>query len=208
MVNNTRFHDHETPRGELEETSQGQSSVLLEFFKALADENRLKIVGVLAQKPRSVQDLSETLGLSASTTSHHLSRLAKSGLVTARAEGHYYFYSLQSDTLKKFSQQLLREDNLHSLAQGVTPDLFERKVMSAFLDPSGRIIAFPSQEKKFLVLLRYVVKAFESGRRYSEQEVNEILSRFNDDTASLRRGLVSFKMMGREGGGGAYWRVD
>jgi hypothetical protein len=58
------------------------------------------------------------------------------------------------------------------------------------------------------VLLRYVLKAFEPDIRYSEKQVNEILSRFNEDTALLRRNLVDYGMMNREGGGGAYWRVQ
>jgi len=190
-------------------TDQEQINTLLNFFKALADENRLKIVGLLAQKPSSVEALAGALGLSASTTSHHLSRLSKSGLVSARADGHYYIYSLNTDALRGMSQHLLQEENLPALSQGaVSPegDPFDSKVMKTFVDSEGRISAFPAQEKKFLVLLRYVVQAFEPGRRYPEKEVNEILKRYNEDTASLRRGLVEYKLMLREGGGGAYWR--
>ena len=188
---------------------QEQINTLLNFFKALADENRLKIVGLLAQKPSSVEALADALGLSASTTSHHLSRLSKSGLVSARADGHYYIYSLNTDALRGMSQHLLQEENLPALSQGAVntgDDLFESKVMKAFVDSEGRITAFPAQEKKFLVLLRYVLKAFEPGQRYPEKEVNGILKRYNEDTASLRRGLVEYKLMQREGGGGAYWR--
>ena len=190
-------------------TDQEQINTLLNFFKALADENRLKIVGLLAQKPSSVEALADALGLSASTTSHHLARLSKSGLVSARADGHYYIYSLNTDALRGMSQHLLQEENLPALSQGAVntgDDLFESKVMKAFIDSEGRITAFPAQEKKFLVLLRYVFKAFEPGQRYPEKEVNEILKRYNEDTASLRRGLVEYKLMQREGGGGAYWR--
>ncbi len=187
---------------ELEQTAE-----LLAFFKALADANRLKIVGLLAQKPSSVEALAEALGLSESTTSHHLSRLAKSGLVSARADGHYYIYSLDTDRLQEMSQHLLKDENLPRLSQDVEGDAFERKVMKAFIDSDGRITAFPAQEKKQLVLLRYVVNAFERDKRYTEKEVNEILSRYNEDTASLRRELVVYEMMAREGGGGEYWRL-
>jgi len=184
-----------------------QNTELLDFFKALADENRLKIVGLLAQKPSSVEGLAAVLGLSQSTTSHHLSRLANSGLVSARADGHYYIYSLNTEALKELSQRLLNDENLAGLSQDTSGDVFEHKVMKAFVDPEGRITAFPAQEKKQLVLLRYVLNAFEPGRRYTEKEVNEILSRYNEDTASLRRELVEYKMMAREGGGGLYWRL-
>ena len=51
------------------------SEELVIFFKALADSNRLKIVGLLAEKSYSVEELAELLKLKASTVSHHLARL-------------------------------------------------------------------------------------------------------------------------------------
>ncbi len=45
------------------------------------------------------------------------------------------------------------------------------------------------------------------GVRYSEKQVNEILGRYHKDTARLRRSLVETGLMGREGGGGEYWRI-
>jgi predicted transcriptional regulator len=185
-----------------------QNDELLEFFKALSDPNRLKIVGLLARHPHNVQQLAEDLGLGVSTVSHHLSYLSHAGLVAARAEGHYYVYSLQTDVLRSMAQHLLTQENLPRLSEEVEGDAFERKVMSSFVNSEGRITAFPAQEKKFMVLLRYVVKAFEPGVNYSEKQVNEILLRFNEDTATLRRMLFDYKLMDREGGGGAYWRAD
>ena len=57
------------------------SEELVTFFKALADSNRLKIVGLLAEKPYSVEELAEVLQLKPSTVSHHLARLSEAGLV-------------------------------------------------------------------------------------------------------------------------------
>jgi predicted transcriptional regulator len=192
---------------EIEMTEPTQSEELLNFFKALADANRLKIVGLLAQKAFTVEELAKQLGLSASTTSHHLARLAKAGLVAARTEGHYYYYSLQTEILKEMSQRLLHDENLPRLSDEVGTDAYERKVLETFIDANGRITAFPAQEKKFQVLLRFVLRAFEPGVRYSEKQVIEILLRFNEDTASLRRGMIEYHLMEREGGGGAYWRI-
>lgn len=186
--------------------NQDQAIELLTFFKALADENRLKIIGVLAQKPSSVENIAAQLGLSMSTTSHHLARLAKAGLVSARTDGHYYIYSLHTDTLKEMSQRMLHDEQIRQLSQPVSEDEYDRKVLSNFLDSEGRIKAFPAQDKKLRSILRYVVKAFDPGTRYSEKQVNGILLRFNEDTAFLRRSLIEYKLMEREGGGGAYWR--
>ncbi len=181
---------------------------LLNFFKALSDGNRLKIIGLLAQRSYTVEQLAAVLNLSASTTSHHLARLSQAGLVEARADGHYYLYSLKFDQLHAMAQRLLVADGISSLSQDVDLGAYERKVLKSFTDEEGRITAFPSQEKKLLVLLRYVLKAFEPNRRYSERQVNEILARYHDDTAFLRRHLIIYKLMAREGGGGEYWRLS
>lgn len=187
-------------------SNENLNTELLSFFKTLADENRLKIVGLLAQREYSVEELANTLGISVSTTSHHLTQLSKARLAAARVDGHYYYYSLQTEALHVMAEKLLREENLTALSQGVSTDAFERKVMASFTDGEGRIIAFPEKEKKLLVILDYIVQAFEPGKRYPEKEVNEILLRFNKDTAFMRRSLVEFKLMSRQGGGGEYWR--
>jgi hypothetical protein len=87
-------------------------------------------------------------------------------------------------------------------------DDFDRKVLATFTTSDGRIKSFPMQEKKIRVLVRHVLSAFTHGVHYPEKRVNEILSKFSDDTARLRRGLVEFGYMAREGGGGKYWRID
>jgi biotin operon repressor len=178
---------------------------LLAFFKALSDRNRLKIIGLLAQRPYPVEELAAVLGLSVSTASHHLARLSQAGLVSVKVDGHYYFYSLNLEALHQNTQNLLRDDTLPRLVENLSSDAYEKKVLSAFLDAEGRIKAFPAQEKKLLVMLQYVLKAFEPGVRYAEKQVNEILARYNEDTAFLRRSLVEFKLMERQGGGGEYW---
>jgi predicted transcriptional regulator len=193
---------------EVHMTNEVYVEELLNFFRALADASRLKIVGLLAQQPYTVEQLAALLNLGDSTVSHHLARLSEAGLVIARAEGYYNVYSLQTEVLSEMAQRLLSRERLPELADNVDRGSFDRKVLANFTQPDGRIKAFPTQEKKFLVLLRYVLQAFEPGVRYSERQVNEILSRYNEDTARLRRSLVEFKFMAREGGGGDYWRLD
>jgi len=181
---------------------------LLAFFKALSDANRLKIVALLAKEDLTVEQLAEMLALSPSTVSHHLSRLSKVGMVTARAEGYYSIYQLQLNVLTDMAERLLSEDMLPTVAADVDVDAYDRKVLNTFLSPDGQIVAFPAQQKKEEAILRHVVRVFEPDRRYGEKEVNRILSQFNEDTARLRRNLVEFGFMEREGGGGEYWRVD
>jgi DNA-binding transcriptional ArsR family regulator len=187
--------------------TEESNEILLNFFKALSDASRLQIVGLLAQRPHSVEEMAEALGKSVSTVSHHLQMLTHVGLVSARADGHYYIYSLDKDALRRMSQAILAE-NLPSPPQAEEGDAFERKVLSSFTDQEGRIISIPAQEKKFLVVLRYIVKAFEPGVRYTEKQVNEIIQRYTEDTATIRRSFIVYGFMDRQGGGGEYWRID
>jgi len=47
---------------------------LVEFFKVLGEPNRLRIVGLLAQRAHTVEQLGAVLGVGVSTVSHHLTR--------------------------------------------------------------------------------------------------------------------------------------
>ena len=182
------------------------SEELVTFFKALADANRLKIVGLLAQQPYSVEQLAALLGLRPSTVSHHLSKLVKAGLVSARADSYYNVYQLEQETLQK-TRLLFSQQDLAAVVEDIDLDAYDRKVVDDYSLPDGHLKTIPAQRKKLEAVLGYVVKTFEPGVRYSEKQVNEILSRFHEDTATLRRELVGCGLMEREENGGEYWRV-
>jgi predicted transcriptional regulator len=182
------------------------SEEVVAFFKALADANRLKIVGLLAQQPYSVEELAALLNLKASTVSHHLAKLAQAGLVSAKADSYYNVYQLDEKALKSKSQNLFSQENLAASVVDVDADAYDRKVVADFTRKDGGLKTIPAQRKKLEAVLRYVVKAFEPGKKYSEKQVNDILKKYHEDTASLRRELVGYGLMKREGGGGDYWR--
>ena len=183
------------------------SEELVIFFKALADSNRLKIVGLLAEKPYSVEELAALLKLKPSTVSHHLSKLAEAELVNSHAESYYSVYQLDKDLLEKKKRTLFSQAELSTVAAEVDADAYDAKVIRDFTRRDGSLKTIPAQRKKLDAILRYVVKSFDVGKRYSEKRVNEILSKYHEDTATLRRELVGAKLMEREGGGGDYWRV-
>jgi hypothetical protein len=173
----------------------------------------LKIVGLLAQQEYTVEQLAALLGLGASTVSHHLTRLAKAGLVSARAESYYNYYRLEKETLETCAARLLSEEALAEAANstlaretGAEEDAYARRVLHNYLLPDGRLKTIPAQRKKLGVILRHIAQAFDPGARYSEKTVNQMLSRFHPDTASLRRELVGFRLLDREKG--EYWRVE
>jgi biotin operon repressor len=182
------------------------SEELVNFFKALADPNRLKIVGLLAQQSYSVEELAALLNLKASTVSHHLARLSEAGLVSARTQSYYNVYQLEKEALESKSRSLFSSEDLSASIAGVDLDAYDQKVVADFTRKDGSLKTIPAQRKKLEAVLRYVAKAFKVGKRYSEKQVNEILGGYHEDTATLRRELVGYGLMKREGGGGEYWR--
>lgn len=181
---------------------------LIRFFKALADSNRLKIIGLLARESLSVEQLAAILHLSPSTISHHLSKLAEAGLVSASARSYYNIYRLEQKNLENLAQRLLKSDTLQSIASGVDMDAYDRKVISDYLMPDGRLKTIPAQRKKLEAILRYLIEQFETEKTYTEREVNEIIARFHPDTTSLRRELIGAQLLGRSKDGREYWRIS
>jgi hypothetical protein len=171
------------------------------FFKALSDANRLKIIGLLAGQPYTVEQLAAALNLSPSTVSHHLDRLSDTELV----RGYSNVFSLQTDKLEEMARRLLKNEKRVLLAEDMDIEAYDRKVLRDFTTPDGRVKSIPAQTKKYLAILRYIIKAFEPDRRYPEKEVNEIIKRYNEDSASIRRHFIDFKFMARENG--EYWRI-
>jgi len=184
------------------------SEELVTFFKALADKNRLKIVGLLAEKPYSVEELATLLDLKPPTVSHHLAKLADVGLVKSHTESYYNVYQLDQALLREKTRSMFSQQELSTVVSEVDVDAYDKKVIKDYARKDGSLKTLPAQQKKLEAILRYVVKAFEAGKRYSEKQVNVILARYHEDTATLRRELVGFGLMQREGGGGEYWRID
>lgn len=89
-------------------------------FKALASAQRREILRILGEStpdpgktccgPEEVCGcrLSERLGLAASTISHHMSVLRAAGLVDARKDGSWVYYTLRRDALRAVEDELGR----------------------------------------------------------------------------------------------------
>lgn len=93
--------------------------------------------------------------------------------------------------------QLLTWLERHSNQRAKTP---KRKVLDAFFDAEGRLTSLPASHTKREVVLRRLAEEFAPDRTYTEREVNEVLRRFHDDVASLRRELIAWKLMLRRSG--------
>jgi hypothetical protein len=92
------------------------------------------------------------------------------------------------------------------MAAQVDMGAYDRKVLRDILLPDGRLKVIPAQRKKREIILHHILKEFQPGIHYTEIQVNEVLARFHEDTAMLRREMISYKLMKRVEG--EYWRID
>jgi len=177
---------------------------LLRFFKVMSHKSRLKIVGILASRECSVEELATLLELREPTVSHHLAKLKEIGLVTMRAEGNTHLYQLDSEALQAMNKDVFTPEKMASLANGVETEAWKRKVLTNFLD-GERLKQIPASRKKRLVILEWLANRFEMGISYPEPAVNEIIKSHHPDSATLRRELIGHKLLQRENG--IYWRL-
>ncbi len=183
---------------------KAQFQTLLNFFKVLANESRLKLLGILAHRECSVEELAALLQLKEPTISHHLTKLKELNLVAMRPEGNTHLYQLNSEALQNISKEIFTPDNMAAWAEDAESELWENKVLKNYMEDS-RLKEIPASRKKRLVILRWLASQFDVGVNYPEPEVNEIIQQYHPDCATLRRELIGYQLMQRENG--IYWRT-
>jgi ArsR family transcriptional regulator, arsenate/arsenite/antimonite-responsive transcriptional repressor len=71
------------------------------LLKAMADPLRLQVLEALGGGERCVCELTSELGLAQSKLSFHLKVLREAGLIEARDEGRWVYYSLRTDAIEQ-----------------------------------------------------------------------------------------------------------
>jgi DNA-binding transcriptional ArsR family regulator len=183
---------------------QEELQALARVLRVLADESRLRILGLLATHEHSVGELAALLSLKEPTVSHHLNKLKEHALVDMRVEGNAHLYRLNPQTLRMLNRDLLTPEQVASLSDDIASDAWERQVLRSFVE-GERLKEIPSMRKKRQVILKWLLNRFEQDRTYTEAQINDIIKRHHPDSATLRREFIMNGLMQREHG--VYWRV-
>ena len=75
---------------------------LVDILKALADENRLRILNLLSNGELCVCDIETVLGIKQSNTSRHLNRLKVAEIIAFEKKSQWVYYRLKDETFVKF----------------------------------------------------------------------------------------------------------
>lgn len=73
-----------------------------DFFKALGDENRLRIIYLLMKRDMCVCEMVAALEASQPTTSHHLKILENAGLIERKRKGQWVFYGISNPQITEY----------------------------------------------------------------------------------------------------------
>ena len=176
----------------------------IRLFKCLSDKSRLQILKSLAIEDMYVERLAERLGITAPTVSFHLKKLADAGAVTSYKSQYYMMYSLKKELFETRILDILCERSDEDVVQAQRDADYRKRVIDTFFE-YGKLKAIPAQRKKERIILDEIVKAFAFDHVYSEREVNILLADYYDDFCTLRRDMISEKLLARDAGG--YWRV-
>jgi hypothetical protein len=179
-------------------------NTILDFFKVFSDIQRIRLAALLAEGPKTVEQMAAHLNIRLAEIPRQLNQMQKLNLLVQEGST----YRLDVKGLEKLSREVLANQRPQAAEESndESADDYDRKVVKNYSLPGGRLREIPMQEKKLLSILRHVVQVFEPGTRYTEKQVNAALSNFHEDTAFLRRSLVDFKLIERENNGSAYWR--
>lgn len=177
----------------------------LKALKLIGDDSRLKILGILENRPCSVEELSVLIGVRAPTISHHLEKCSAAGLVRMIKEGNTHIYSLaeqEVDALAKFidPRRLFKQAR-----SAIKLGSWDEKVLNDFLE-KGRLKDLPASRKKRFVILSWLAAKFPEDEDIPEAKINKRIGRYYDDFALLRREMIGYGLMTRHAG--VYRRVD
>lgn len=82
---------------------------LARTFKALGDPTRVRLLSLIAagdEGEACICDLTEPVGLSQPTVSHHMKLLVDAGLATREQRGRWAYYRVVTDALEQASRSL------------------------------------------------------------------------------------------------------
>jgi len=75
---------------------------IVQLFKALADETRIRILALLKHGELCSCDIEEILRIKQSNSSRHLNKLKLAGLIISNKNSQWVYYRINEDTLRKY----------------------------------------------------------------------------------------------------------
>jgi hypothetical protein len=168
-----------------------------ELVRTVCDPLRLAILGRAAESRVSVDEITQSFGVSRKKVIEAVGKLRASGLIDDGLQ-------LDADSLRSIAARLPGPEKAAAMITEGPWTADEQRMLARFFSGT-RLTEIPTGRKKRRLVLERLAQEFEPGLRYEENEVNFTLQLFHADYAALRRYLVDEELLTRADG--VYWRT-
>lgn len=183
----------------------------MSFLKLIADKTRLNIIGLLAEQPRSGDELAALLEVNPSTISQHISRMKKIGLIQVRAEQYYNIYEVDFERVGTFVGELTAVNLANRVldSDSINFKAYKEQILKKWLH-EGSLQGVPSQIQHRPVLINWLLDKFEQDKKYGHEQVRDVMAAYCAPKfqATWRRLLLKEGFLCRSKGGQWFWRAD
>ena len=116
---------------ELQESLQGSFQNIISILKAISTPNRLKILIILLEGPKTFQELGDNLQLGSTALANHLTSLRKTSLIDKIHHGYYRITRKGVEFLHSIDQAYVEAESIESKEK----EILERKqLLDSFID--------------------------------------------------------------------------
>lgn len=154
----------------------------------------------------SDKEIAKMLGISSSTVRH------QRFMFREKAKQAKMYLAIYEQVMEKKSSADEMIVPVHSNAtmvddRYVITEKEKEKILNAEFESLSplKLKRFPGKEKRKLVILTKIAEQLEYGKRYTEKELNKVITEIYDDYAVIRRYLIEYGFMDRTVDGKAYW---
>jgi hypothetical protein len=167
-----------------------QIEALITFLQAAGQQERLHILGILAEQSASVPELAKRTGLKETAVIKHLGRLKSASLVR---ETSPYTYQFNETALQQINHIVFHRGDSQN------KETLRQRVLRHYTD-GHHLKQLPENRAELGEIVGWLAELFESDTQYPEKEVNERLHQAHPDHAQMRRLLVDYGFMTRSRG--------
>lgn len=167
-------------------------------------ELQLQLLNFFA-KGLSDKEIADDLGVTGSTIRNHRFKLRE------RERQNKVFIALmeilkQEGHISRGNVQV--ERNKDDGESTMVSDKERKRILDKYMTETGRLKCYPKYERSRRVVLEAILINFCTGRKYSDEEVNHILTSIYQDYKLLKRELIAYQYIDRTPTGAIYWVKD
>lgn len=169
---------------------------LIQYLQVTLEPRRIAVLAELIVGNTQFMEIVKRTKLKPSEVQSAISKFISIGIVEYKNDEYVYV----PECVKLLQSQLPKPQKEAMYDSENEEDTERRKVLHNYFRADNSLVRFPLGDKKKKFVLDKIIEEFEKNKEYTEKEVNEILSGYNSDYATLRRAFIDFAYMTRNKG--------